>query len=109
MGLSMYLRQNESEDESSLIYWRNANTIHGWFIRNVQGGSDNCKTHRVTREKLYELRDFCEEILVGKRTVDSLISYVFETESWKLQCMKFTVDEINKLPDGTVFYYTATW
>jgi hypothetical protein len=35
--------------------WRKANQIHGWFVRNVQNGDDDCKQYSVSREQLQEL------------------------------------------------------
>lgn len=47
--------------EATVGYWRKANAVHGWFVRHVQGGTDNCKPHEVSREKLAELGKLCEE------------------------------------------------
>ncbi len=46
-----------------LLYWRKANAIHGWFVRNVQGGNDDCKEYVVRRSDLEELWQICNEIL----------------------------------------------
>ena len=35
-----------------LAYWRKANHIHGWFVKNVQGGKDNCEEYSVSRKQL---------------------------------------------------------
>ena len=35
-----------------LAYWRKANHIHGWFVKNVQGGNDNCAEYSVSRKQL---------------------------------------------------------
>jgi len=44
-------------------YWRKANQVHSWFVRNVQDGEDDCERYWVSREKLTELRDTCKRIL----------------------------------------------
>ena len=44
-------------------YWRKANAIHGWFVRNVQGGKDECQDSSVSRESLKELRNLCQKML----------------------------------------------
>lgn len=36
-------------------YWRKANQIHGWFVREVQYHEDDCKEYYVSPEKLQEL------------------------------------------------------
>ena len=45
-------------DVSKVVgYWRKANQIHDWFVRNVQSGEDNCRDYHVSREKLEELKN----------------------------------------------------
>lgn len=46
-------------------YWRKANAVHGWFVREVQGGTDDCGTYLVTAQQLEELRDACKAALAG--------------------------------------------
>lgn len=51
-------------------YWRKANQIHRWFVDNVQDGVDDCDYHdEVTKEKLEELLDVCEQVLVASKLV----------------------------------------
>lgn len=45
--------------EEYIVDWRKANHIHNWFVHNVQGGDDDCKDHRVSRDQLKELLDLC--------------------------------------------------
>lgn len=49
--------------EMCVGYWRKANAIHGWFVREVQDGIDDCKRNYVPREKLIELKKVCQEAL----------------------------------------------
>ena len=45
-GLDMMLcHQNDDETHEEVGYWRKANAIHGWFVRNVQNGKDDCGTN----------------------------------------------------------------
>lgn len=55
-------------------YWRKANAIHGWFVRNVQGGKDECQESPVTREQLQELLDLCKNIIDGAKSVSGICS-----------------------------------
>lgn len=45
-------------------YWRKANQIHNWFVKNVQEGEDNCAEYFVPRDKLQELLSICNELEV---------------------------------------------
>lgn len=44
-------------------YWRKANAIHDWFVRNVQDGLDECQTSIVSRADLKSLRETCAAVL----------------------------------------------
>ena len=48
-------------------YWRKANQIHGWFVREVQGGEDNCQDYHVERSQLEELLDLVTQVLDGDK------------------------------------------
>ena len=43
-------------------YWRKANHIHRWFVDNVQGGVDDCRTYYVQISQLKELLDLCKKV-----------------------------------------------
>ena len=60
MGLDMYLMDAEG---SEVGYWRKANAIHGWFVRELAGGVDECQPIHVSRENLVTLRQLCLEAL----------------------------------------------
>lgn len=59
MGLDMYLYNGNDE----VGYWRKANQIHNWFVKNVQNGVDDCGTYPVPREKVVELLGLVEHVL----------------------------------------------
>lgn len=46
--------------------WRKANHIHAWFVRNVQGGTDDCSYYFVTEEHFLELKETCEKVVALK-------------------------------------------
>lgn len=51
------------ELKAQVGYWRKANQIHGWFVENVQGGQDDCRSYWVSKEQLIELRDLCQRVI----------------------------------------------
>jgi len=88
MGLDMYLERDvyignqfEHNKEKAVVghpqidqskvkaiteevgYWRKANAIHGWFVRNVQSGNDECQRSYVSVEQMQLLFDLCTRIL----------------------------------------------
>jgi hypothetical protein len=54
-------------------YWRKANAIHGWFVRELQRGEDKCQTTYVPLAKLEELKDICEKILDNNELASELL------------------------------------
>lgn len=44
-------------------YWRKANAIHGWIVRNLANGIDDCQRINLDREDIVKLRDSCVKAL----------------------------------------------
>jgi len=61
-------------------YWRKANAIHHWFVKNVQDGNDDCGKYDVSEEKIDELIDSCQTLLSEVETAPSDLCYA--GESW---------------------------
>ena len=67
MGLDMYLYAKSKNDEVENVgYWRKANAIHGWFVRELANGVDECQVIEVPRARLEELRGLCLKTLSQK-------------------------------------------
>lgn len=108
-----------SQIEISAAYWRKANAIHGWFVDNVQDGTDDCGSYYVSRDTLAGLRDLCQRILDGDQAAREELQprggFFFgptDDDEWYLENVKATVDQINAaltLPGGWEFEYTSSW
>ena len=46
-----------------VAYWRKANQIHAWFVRNVQGGEDECNPYYVSLRELEDLLETVRTVL----------------------------------------------
>lgn len=100
-------------------YWRKANQIHGWFVREVQGGTDNCGEYYVSREQLTELRDLCQRVLDFKHLADELLpttaGFFFggqEYDEYYYSDIENTIEIINRaldLPEDWDFQYQSSW
>ncbi len=55
-------------------YWRKANQIHAWFVKNVQNGYDDCKEYEVSEEQLEELLDICKRVKDSSKLVKGKIA-----------------------------------
>lgn len=49
--------------ECTAMYWRKANEIHRWFVDNLQGGEDDCRSYYVSIEQLRQLRNDIRQVL----------------------------------------------
>lgn len=100
-------------------YWRKANAIHSWFVREVQGGVDKCQRSYVSCEKLKELKYICVLIVsadnwqeVAKNSLETAQGFFFgsqEYDEWYLQDIKDTLSILEDLPLDGEFYYQASW
>src|SRR5580704_192253 len=68
VGLPGFRCENSPSAEISVnvAYWRKANQVHAWFVREVQEDRDECQEAYVEREKLVELRDLCKSLFDSK-------------------------------------------
>ncbi len=117
--------------DTTIMYWRKANQIHGWFVNELAEGVDECQEIRVTRENLQTLRDLCFEALsipAGKTLAEHASEvlpptsgFFFgseEIDDWYVQDLKETMDGLNRIlsqlpEDGEDWdwslYYQASW
>lgn len=56
-----------------VAYWRKANAIHDWFVKNCQDGVDECQDAWVSREQLQELIDVCKTVLADTSKAETLL------------------------------------
>jgi len=56
-------------------YWRKANQIHAWFVKNVQDDKDDCGDYYVSRENLEKLKADCKKVIksLEKKKTDSSV------------------------------------
>lgn len=100
-------------------YWRKANAIHDWFVKNVQDGEDNCGYYWVGREQLTELKAVCEEVLADRSKARELLppaqGFFFgstDINEYYFQDLERTVkiiDECMTLPLDWEFEYHSSW
>lgn len=59
--------------EVEIGYWRKANQIHAWFVKNVQDGEDDCKDYHVSRDDLKKLKEICETIMKKSELEEGMV------------------------------------
>jgi hypothetical protein len=99
----------------TVAYWRKANAIHAWFVKNVQDGVDECQESYVDREKLKELLDLCEEVLASIETVPARVDVGTEYSGGKAtrltkegKAVKDPSVAMEKLPSQSGFFFGGT-
>ena len=119
MGLNMYLEKKEADQEE--VYWRKANAIHKWFVDNVQGGVDNCKQYKVTKEDIQRLLTTVHEVLEDHTKAQGLLpptqGFFFgstDIDEWYFEDLQYTADELAVLLKTFDFekddlYYYSSW
>ena len=100
-------------------YWRKANMIHDWFVKNVQEGKDECIPHPVYRENLIELKELCQTVLDDPSKAEELLptakGFFFGSDSygeWYINDLKATIDIIDRaleLPEEWDYQYQSSW
>lgn len=96
-------------------YWRKANAIHGWFVKNVQGGKDDCKEYYVPFEKLIELKNLCQQAIEAKDPETMLpptSGFFFgssEVDAYYREDLKYTIDLLSNLDEKGEYYYQSSW
>lgn len=55
-------------------YWRKANAIHAWFVKNLQDGKDECQESYVSREDMKKLLNTVNKVLESIELVPAKIN-----------------------------------
>ena len=105
--------------EVTCAYWRKANQIHSWFVKNIQGGEDNCGEYYVSQDKLKELLIICEHSLDSKdpALLPPQGGFFFggtDIDEWYWNDLTNTITQLKRifaLPeiDNLSFYYNSSW
>lgn len=106
--------------KAQVAYWRKANAIHKWFVDKVQNGKDECEPHRVSREKLTELRDTCQRVYDHHELAEELLppqsGFFFgstELDQWYFDDLARTIEQIDRVldsvPEDADLIYQSSW
>jgi hypothetical protein len=104
-------------------YWRKANAIHDYFVRECQNGVDECQETYIERDSLIELRDKCLELIKNKgnnelasKLLPTAEGFFFggtEYDDWYWQeienTYKLLTDLLIDVPENWGFIYRSSW
>lgn len=96
----------------SVAYWRKANSVHSWFVKNVQDDVDDCKTYYVSKENIEELLDTCKKVKSDPDLAETLLppaeGFFFggtEINKWYFQDIDNTIEQL----ENCVKYFDNNW
>lgn len=58
---------------TTIGYWRKANAIHAWFVKNVQHGEDDCRLYNVYKDDIISLLDLVNDVIDKKQTPEQAL------------------------------------
>lgn len=107
--------------------WRKSNQIHSWFVRNVQGGVDECQESEVSLEQLQTLVATCKRVIKTEDPTALLPEEGFffggtEIDKWYWEDLRNTIEQLEPIIKralkvkedsdnsfGSFFIYQASW
>lgn len=104
------------------MYWRKANQIHQWFVKNVQGDNDDCQEYEVSFDDLKKLVDTCKKVLENKELASELLptqsGFFFgsvDYDEYYFSYLQYTIDGLQEIIDdeeklkNIEFVYRSSW
>lgn len=111
---------------TNVAYWRKANAVHSWFVRELADGVDECQPIHVPVESMTKLVAECKAALELYETGDKEAAgermqpqggFFFggtSIDEWWAEGLKETIKQLTPLLEPGVcdefeFYYQASW
>jgi hypothetical protein len=93
----------ETKEDFQIGYWRKANAIHGWIVKNCANGEDNCQTILLSIKAMEKLLSLCVEVLKEHSKASELLpcedGFFFGSQKydeWYFEDIKYTKEIIGK-------------
>ena len=103
----------------NVAYWRKVNSVHGWFVENVQRGEDDCGEYYVSHDKLKQLVNDCRLAITNKdpSIMPPQEGFFFggtDVDEWYWHGLMDTIDQLQPIIDRPdferlSFYYQSSW
>ena len=108
------------EVEYEVAYWRKANAIHNWFVKNVQDGKDECEKFDVSIEQLQSLVSACKSVLARHSLAEKLLpptsGFFFgntDIDDWYFEDLQKTINMLMPVIEadmtGWDIQYRSSW
>jgi hypothetical protein len=103
--------------EEAAAYWRKANQVHAWFVKNVQDGKDDCGDYYVAKDQIRELIMACTTAIETKRPdiLPPQSGFFFgstDVDEYYYEQLKNTVQMLTALDlddSDASYHYRSSW
>lgn len=112
-----------------VAYWRKANAVHGWFVKNCQDGEDECQpSNPVHVEQIAELIQRCRSVISDPTLAEDLLppeqGFFFgsyDIDQWYIEGLEYTAERLEKVVaavltrkvehpgEDLTFIYQSSW
>lgn len=113
----------ERRTSCQVAYWRKANAVHGWIVRNCACGVDDCRPVDMSDDMLRKLKGDCEAVLgdhsLAKELLPTMDGPFFgdmEYDEWYFGQLRYTRDIVGEIldflrehPDGNGCIYSVSY
>jgi hypothetical protein len=98
-------------------YWRKANAIHDWFVKNVQNGEDDCVEHYVSMKNIKDLLNTCEKVIenpaIAEEFLPTTSGFFFGSTDYDecyVEDLKNTIKILKEaIASPGDYYYCSSW
>lgn len=101
-------------------YWRKANQVHGWFVKHVQFGNDDCREYDVSRAELQGLLTACQNVKQNPSMAEEVLppseGFFFgnnEIDEWYWHDIDYTIELVSRVlrtvSEDWNLTYQASW
>lgn len=101
-------------------YWRKANQVHGWFVKHVQFGNDDCREYDVSRAELQGLLTACQNVKQNPSMAEEVLppseGFFFgnnEIDEWYWHDIDYTIELVSRVlrtvSEDWNLTYRASW
>lgn len=112
-------KEKISEITETIGQWRKAQTIHNWFVNNIQGGEDDCREYIVDSYNLEKLLKICENVKKNPKMAHKFLkvdNYTkFDETIYDQYYFQDIEDTIKILKEAIIeaqnadIYYSSSW
>lgn len=112
------------KENEEVVYWRKANAIHSYMVKNLQGNEDDCGMYILNKEFLEQFKEDLEGVLSHKLYYKDVLptqsGFFFgstEYDEYYYDNLRYSYEEVLKLlndydkdiEEGYIYYYSSSW